>query len=257
MTKAVFFDIDGTLKSFETHSIPESTVQSIKKLREKGIKVFVATGRTPEAVKVLDNLSIDGYVLLNGSFCLLSTGVAVYKHTISKVEIEKLIEYEKENPLTCVIMAENITFTNKKDIQVERFIELLNFPEIKEISLVEALNMDVFQVVLFFEQEKDADMLRVLTGCDALRWHATFADFVPKNSHKGIGIDKMIAHFGISLSETMAFGDGGNDISMLRHAAVGVAMGNAGDDVKKAADYVTDTVDNDGVYKALKAFDLL
>ena len=72
-----------------------------------------------------------------------------------------------------------------------------------------------------------------------------------------VGIDKIIEHYGISLHETMAFGDGGNDMAMLRHAGIGVAMGNAGDEVKEAADYVTDSVDDDGVMNALRHFDVI
>ncbi|MFI3268659.1 MAG: HAD hydrolase family protein, partial [Rikenellaceae bacterium] len=68
------------------------------------------------------------------------------------------------------------------------------------------------------------------------------------------GIDKVIAQIGISLDETMAIGDGGNDISMLKHAAIGVAMGNASDTVKSVANYVTDSVDENGLANAIKRF---
>ena len=67
----------------------------------------------------------------------------------------------------------------------------------------------------------------------------------------------MLAHFGIPASDTMAFGDGGNDIEMLRFAGVGVAMGNAGEEVRLAADYVTDDVDHDGIQNALRRFGVI
>ena len=100
-------------------------------------------------------------------------------------------------------------------------------------------------------------MENILKNSKSSRWHFSFADVNPKNSGKDIGIDKIIEYYGIDLSETMAFGDGGNDIGMIKHAAIGVAMGNANDEVKTVADYITDDVDNDGVYKALKHFNLL
>ena len=71
------------------------------------------------------------------------------------------------------------------------------------------------------------------------------------------GIDEIIRYFGIKLEETMAFGDGGNDITMLRHAAIGVAMGQAKEDVKAAADYVTAPIDEDGISKAMKHFGII
>ena len=67
----------------------------------------------------------------------------------------------------------------------------------------------------------------------------------------------MLDYFGISLEESMAFGDGGNDIPMLKHVGIGVAMGNAEDEVKQAADYVTDSVDENGIEKALWHFGVI
>ena len=70
-------------------------------------------------------------------------------------------------------------------------------------------------------------------------------DVTAKGNTKQQGIDQFIKRFGFKLEETMAFGDGGNDIGMLRHAGIGVAMGNANDEVKSHADYVTASVDED------------
>lgn len=78
-----------------------------------------------------------------------------------------------------------------------------------------------------------------------------------KGDTKQKGIDEMIRYFDIKLEETMSFGDGGNDISMLRHAAIGVAMGQAKEDVKAAANYVTAPIDEDGISKAMKHFGII
>ena len=83
------------------------------------------------------------------------------------------------------------------------------------------------------------------------------ADITAKGDTKQKGIDEIIRYFGIKLEETMAFGDGGNDITMLRHAAIGVAMGQAKEDVKAAADYVTAPIDEDGISKAMKHFGII
>lgn len=91
----------------------------------------------------------------------------------------------------------------------------------------------------------------------AARWTTHFTDVIPKDGGKNTGIDAIISHFGIKLEETMAFGDGGNDIDMLKHAGIGVAMENAGDNVKEIADYITTSVDDDGITHALKHFNVL
>ena len=90
-----------------------------------------------------------------------------------------------------------------------------------------------------------------------MRWTDVFADVVPLSSSKSDGIDLLCERYGIDKSQTMAIGDGGNDIDMLRYAAVGVAMGQASDEVKAAADYVTSNVDDDGVARALIHLGLL
>ena len=100
-------------------------------------------------------------------------------------------------------------------------------------------------------------MREVFPHCISARWNPLFADVIAKGNSKRTGIDKMIAYYGIDLCDTMAFGDGGNDIPMLEHAAVGVAMGNATDEVKRSADYVTDSVDENGIRNALEHFGVI
>ena len=99
--------------------------------------------------------------------------------------------------------------------------------------------------------------MAILPGCESTRWYPLFTDIIPQGSHKGVGMDKILAYYNILPDETMAFGDGGNDMTMLRQAGTGIAMGNAEDKVKAIADYVTDTVDADGIYKTLKKLGVL
>lgn len=84
-----------------------------------------------------------------------------------------------------------------------------------------------------------------MPNCKSARWTSLFADIIPIDGGKNKGIDQMIKHYQINLGEVMAFGDGNNDIDMLKHVGVGVAMGNAND-------FVTDMINDDGIFKALK-----
>ena len=111
--------------------------------------------------------------------------------------------------------------------------------------------------VCVFDNDEEKELMKVMPHCISARWHPLFCDVSPIGGTKQNGIDKFLEHYHIDLSETMAFGDGGNDIQMLNHVAVAIAMGNANDDVKEIADYVTDDVDNDGITKALRHFGLL
>ena len=121
----------------------------------------------------------------------------------------------------------------------------------------EALKTEVFQLIAFFRAEQEKQVMAQLPGCEATRWNPLFTDIVPRGGSKQVGMEKLLAHFGIRREECMAFGDGGNDIPMLRYAGIGVAMGNAREEVKAAADYVTSSVDEDGIAMALRHFGLL
>jgi hydroxymethylpyrimidine pyrophosphatase-like HAD family hydrolase len=96
-----------------------------------------------------------------------------------------------------------------------------------------------------------------LPGCTSGRWHPAFTDVTAKGADKGEGIMAMAEHLGLDPQYTMAFGDGGNDSTMVRRAGIGVAMGNAIDELKKEADFVTTSVDEDGIRYALSHFGLI
>lgn len=87
----------------------------------------------------------------------------------------------------------------------------------------EAIRREIFQMTPFITLEQEKEILPQLPDCESGRWFPAFADITAKGNTKQKGIDEIINHFGIRLEETMAFGDGGNDVSMLRHAAIGVA----------------------------------
>ena len=99
--------------------------------------------------------------------------------------------------------------------------------------------------------------MNLMPNSKTARWTSHFTDIIPKDGGKNKGIDAIINHFGIKLEETMAFGDGGNDIDMLKHAGIGVAMENGREDVKKIADFITTSVDDDGITYALKHYKVL
>lgn len=258
MIKAVFFDIDGTLVSFKTHEVPQSTIEALDLLRKKGIKVFIATGRHYTSINNLGDLKFDGYVTLNGGYCFAGADKVIYKHSIPDRDIEALIRYmETEESFPCAFVQEKEIFMNYKDETVEEIFNMLNFPEPPIRPMDEIRGKTAYQLVSFFTAEQEKKIMTILSNCESTRWNPLFTDVVPAGSSKRVGIDKMLEYFRISLNECMAFGDGGNDIAMLQHAGIGVAMGNAEDDVKQYADYITDSVDEDGIFKALKHLNII
>ena len=125
-------------------------------------------------------------------------------------------------------------------------------------TLTQGLRKFLTDIILGLRpKEEEEGFLSHLPGCKAARWNPYFTDIVPADGGKPVGLQKTLERWGIRQEESMAFGDGGNDIDMLRYAGVGVAMGNASDDVKLAADYVTADVDDDGVRRALEHYGVI
>ena len=260
MVKAVFFDIDGTLVSFKTHRVPQSTLDSIKELQSKGIKVFVATGRHPSILSEGNNvheIDFDGFVTLNGQYCFTKDKEVIYENNICKEDIISLLKFMENNNFPCAFVEDKETYMNYINDTVTELLKSVNVPvpPLKDIS--RAVNGKVFQLNPYIPIEFQDNLMEVLPNCEATRWSPSFIDVIPAGGGKHVAIQKIMEYYGYNKDEIMAFGDGGNDKSMLTISGLGIAMGNANEDVKKIADYVTSSVDDDGVYNALKYFKIL
>ena len=115
----------------------------------------------------------------------------------------------------------------------------------------------IYQIWAFVPEKEQQMLKNLLDECSITSWNDKAIDIIPKGGGKSTGMQAFLDEHGLERSETMAFGDGENDIDMLKYAGIGVAMGNAWPSTKKAADYVTDDIDEDGLYNALKHFELI
>ena len=254
--KAVFFDIDGTLLSFKTGKVPSSTQNAIQKLREKGIKVIIATGRSINSLHHIDHLKFDGFITFNGAYCITTSKISRY--TIDPSDIKSLINYAKNIPLSYSLMYEDKVEINDATPEVVGMYSHINIP-VPPIHDKENIDVEnVLQANIFLKPEAEATFMKeVMPKSISSRWTPLFADVNPGNISKQTGIENFCRHFNINVSETMSFGDGGNDISMLKFTKIGIAMGNANDSLKEVADYITEDVDNHGIEKALIHFGVL
>lgn len=256
MIKAIFFDIDGTLVSFNTHTIPASTLEAVHEVRQKGIKVFIATGRPRPFINNLGSLEYDGIMSANGASITLADGTPICHIPVNKDDVSRMVSYQESNPIAVAYATDDEAFVTHYNDNFHEVFELLDLNTPQVLPPHEALSKDIIQVIAFFTPEEEPHIMnQVLQDCDAQRWHPFFADCIHKGISKATGIDAVCQHFGFDISETMAFGDGGNDKPMLLHAGIGIAMGNASDEVKACAKMVTDSVDNDGIAKILHRID--
>ena len=256
--KAVFFDIDGTLFSLKTKSIPESTQKALKNLRQRGIKVIVATGRSINDLHHIKHLEFDGFLTFNGGYCMTIDGEVMFRQTIHSEDIKNLIRYSEKSAVSFSLMYEDKVRISNESPQVLQLYEHVNLP-VPPLYNNEVPDFEnVLQVNVFIDPEsEDSFMQEVMPNSLSSRWTPLFADVNPGGISKQNGVQQFCDHFNIDISETMAFGDGGNDISMLKVVKIGVAIGNAGDNVKQAADFITDDVDDNGVESALIHFGML
>lgn len=257
MIKAIFFDIDGTLVSYQTHEIPASTFAAMHQLKKKGIRLFIATGRGRDGLEVLNDFPFDGYITLNGQYCYVDKNTKIYENTIDKKDLQALMDYLEKNPFPCGFTEENTKYFNFRDQRVDDIHAITHNDDHPAGDYKQAINHKIYQVMCFVDETKEKELLDVMPHCIASRWYPTFCDISPVGGTKQLGIDKFLEYYDIDLSETMAFGDGGNDMAMLEHVHTAVAMGNANEKLKAIADYVTDSVDDDGIVKALHYFGLL
>ena len=259
--RAVFFDIDGTLVSFNTHRVSDATVEALAELRRRGVKVILATGRLLNQTEVVSRIKFDAYITLNGCCCLAEDGTTVIsKATIPQSDLEAIVDFLEENnhPFPCSFMDEVGSTINYVDDRVQTVWDNIALPAPRVEDPRQTIKRNIYQANIYVDEvDEDPIVERYLQHCESTRWHPLFADVNLRGVSKQQGVDTMLAYFGISREEAMAFGDGGNDVSMLGHVGWGVAMGNAVDTAKQAAVYVTDTVDNEGICKALQHFGLI
>ena len=256
MIKAIFFDADGTLISHKQNAVPASARAALAALQQRGIRCILATGRHITEVDVLpvSDITFDGYVTVNGQLCLDEQRHPLSDSPIAEEAMPTILRHFREKKVPIMLKEQDRLYINcvTDRLRATQADISTAVPPVDEHS-----GKPSYQAVYYIPEEEE-DMLEELRPlCFMTRWHRNGIDLIEKDGGKVRGIREYLDRSGIRIEETMAFGDGHNDIDMLRFVGIGVAMGNAGDDVKAEADYVTASVDEDGIALALRHFNLI
>ncbi|MGN0983668.1 MAG: HAD-IIB family hydrolase, partial [Gemmiger sp.] len=123
MVKAIFFDIDGTLVSLRTHTAPASTLRALEELRARGVKLFIASGRPPYQIEFLSRqlpFRFDGFVLLNGQYCIDGEGQVLHRHALPQASFRELLPYLEREQIAVSFMELDGCYFNRINDRVER-----------------------------------------------------------------------------------------------------------------------------------------
>ncbi|MBQ9840466.1 MAG: Cof-type HAD-IIB family hydrolase [Erysipelotrichaceae bacterium] len=256
MVKAIFFDVDGTIISYENGKIPQSTRDVIEQLRNQGILCVLATGRSLMELEDLDikDMEFDAYIMLNGQLCFDKDKKVMWGVPIPEEDFKRGLEMfnRKEMPLSFVEVDQ--LYNNFIDETVVIAQAAISSPL---MEVCEYTGNEVYQIAVFAKPEMENYLKQEFPNCKVTKWNTCAFDVIAKTGGKVWGIQEYCKKMNISQHEIMTFGDGENDIEMLEYAYIGVAMGNANEEVKAVADYVTNTVDEDGILHALEHFGVL
>lgn len=256
MIKAAFFDVDGTLLSHKTKQVSQSTRAAIAELRGKGVKCIVATGRQISEMEKLpvSDMTFDGYLTLNGQMWLDGDKKVVDSTPIKGKVLDFLLEKFRDRSVPMMLVEKNRVYVNCVSDHV-RLVQAAISSPIPPIGSYSG--EDIYQVCIYLCREEEALLEPIAQDCVITRWAKGGVDVVAKGGGKVTGIRRYLQEQGVGRDEIIAFGDGENDMEMLSFAGIGVAMGNAEEKVKQAADYVTDDVDAEGIAKALRHFGMI
>lgn len=263
--KLAIFDLDGTLTNSEKKVTP-ATKAAVLDIMERGHKCILASGRPVAGIthiaKELEFETHGGYILAyNGAKILnYQTNEVIYQQTVDHALLPLLFSFAKEH--NCGIM----TYSNdaiisgngiNQYVNIESFITGLPIKEVENFA--EYISFPINKCLMCTDPDHAAEceiLLRNLVGdrLNVFRSEPFFIEITPIGVDKAASLEKILPILDIKQENCIAFGDGFNDISMIKFAGIGVAMGNAQQVVKDAADIITLTNDEDGIIPILQKY---
>ena len=262
MYKAVFIDVDGTLIRSD-HSISNATVDTIQKLKEKNILVVLVSARPLSGiVTIAEKIGLlnNPLVSLNGSYISIEGSIvfnSIIKNGVSNSVHEQLQKYNS----TIIYYQQTQWFSEFKNNNTDYEQEITSVP-VKIQSLKKTLqywynNNTGANKILVISPERVINKIQddlkqqFINDVNIYTSKSTYLEVINKQASKVNAIKLLMARFNVKREETIAIGDNFNDKEMIEFAGIGIAMGNAPEEVKAIADYKTDTNNNNGVSKAL------
>ena len=265
--EALVLDVDGTLVGTDKQ-VSEATREAIIEAQQRGKTVAIASGRSISGIRrtaaKIHLEQFGGYVIAyNGTTVInCKTGECIYNQTLDHDMIKPVYEAAKELGLGITVYHDEekeLLAGNGVDAYIEADAKACDIT-IREVNdLVRAINFPVNKLLLSGEPEKMKQVEKHLCEkfgdrLNVFRSDPYYVEILPKFVDKAVAVDKLMKFLDISKDKVICVGDSFNDLPMLRYAGKGVAMGNAQEEVKEAADYVTASNDEDGIVEVIRKF---
>lgn len=247
MIKITFFDIDGTLIDFSTKRISEKMLETLIRLQENGLVICLATGRSPMALPQFHGVEFDVFLTYNGSYCFNSER-AIFSNPIPTEDILQLVKNAKKIGRPVSIATKERLTANGADQDLIDYFAIADLKiEIAE-DFDKMLQTEIYQIMMGGYQTEYPYIMEGIKHAKIAAWWDRAIDIIPANGGKGKAIEKVLEYYHFEKEEAFAFGDGNNDIEMLKSVGTGVAMKNGSEQLKAVADIVCGDVAEDGIY---------
>ena len=270
--KVLFFDIDGTLINFKGQ-MPESTKEALRLVRQNKHKTVLCTGRCRcQIYGHLLSFGFDGIVGSAGAYVEAQEKV-VYKHTMKPEELAGLLEYFDSRDAVYLLQTAGGTISTQKGkrrigellrdemkMPQERIDRLFGLMTVDE----ELYHRDDIEKLVYYDSPDG--FAKVRAAMSSYFELTPFSFDLPVESrgeitccgeNKATGMQHYLDTLGLQPKDAIAFGDGPNDFDMIRYAGTSVVMGNGKEELKKEASFVTDSVEEDGIFNAMKKLQLI
>ena len=244
----IFLDIDGTV--FDGECVPEENKKALARARAAGHKIFLNTGRAHCIVtkEILDAVKPDGVISAMGT-SIFAGDELIYSAVMNEDDVQYLVKFGDERDMFVIIES------------IERLVSLKGPAFLGQDNIIWSAaelrenypDMNVSKISLM-RRLSDEEMSILQKRFPMVYRHEDYAEISPVGHNKATGIARVCEYYGADVAHTIAMGDSGNDDDMIKFAGIGVAMGNATEEIKAVADYITLTCGEAGVAHAIEKF---
>jgi Cof subfamily protein (haloacid dehalogenase superfamily) len=273
-TKYIFIDIDGTLVGYDS-KIPDSALEALKLAQKNGHKVIICSGRPLYMIypELLSAVKFDG-IIASGGACVVVDGKVIFESLIRGESLKNVIDYFRREGIYYLVQSKDMAYAEKEfrtvvipgmiadgynEELVEQAYEILTI--VDDVTVIEDA-----EKVSYFGSPYSPDKISSDLGgkyyvvdfsVGNVKTKLAFGELNNADATKATGIEQYIRHVGACREDTIAIGDSGNDLEMINYAGYSVAMGNATEQIKAAADFITTAVDKDGIHNAFLKLGLI